>query len=90
MSLDKNKKPTVKLDVGGSHLIKAHQEVLCKVPGSRLEQQFANCDDLSVTSEGNIFIDRDGATFLALVNYLRNNRDTFPKFESENEKEMFG
>ena len=35
--LEQNYKPTVKLDVGGSHLIKAHQEVFCRVPGSRLQ-----------------------------------------------------
>ena len=58
--------------------------MLCRVPGSRLEHVFSNFEDLSVNSEGNIFIDRDGATFLALVNYLRNERSDFPKFENEN------
>jgi hypothetical protein len=47
---------------------------------------FENTQELPVNSEGNVFIDRDGATFLSLVNYLRNDRFTFPKFENENEK----
>ncbi len=34
-------------------------------------------------------MDRDGGTFLSLVNYLRNNREVFPKFVSKDEEQMF-
>jgi hypothetical protein len=33
-----------------------------------------------------IFLDRDGATFLNLVNYLRNHMTLFPEFMDKNEE----
>lgn len=36
-----------------------------------------------------VFIDRDGATFETLINYLRNERRVFPDFAEKNEENMF-
>lgn len=50
---------------------------------------FNGTHDISVKQDGKIFLDRDGETFLSLVNYLRNNRKVFPKFVSKDEEQMF-
>ena len=34
-------------------------------------------------NEGNIFIDRDGSTFLAMINYLRYDLKDMPTFENK-------
>lgn len=36
-----------------------------------------------------VFLDRDGQTFLHLVNYLRNNRMVFPEFADKNDEIHF-
>ena len=36
-----------------------------------------------------VFLDRDGATFLNLVNYLRNHMTLFPEFMDKNEEIQF-
>ena len=63
--------------------------MLCAVKGSLLEQMFNGSHDISVKQDGKVFLDRDGETFLSLVNYLRNNRQVFPKFVSKDEEQMF-
>lgn len=63
--------------------------MLCTAKGSLLEQMFNGTHDISVKQDGKIFLDRDGETFLSLVNYLRNNREVFPKFVSKDEEQMF-
>lgn len=44
---------------------------------------------LTTNNEGNIFLDRNGSTFICLVNYLRNNREELPQFETLNEQNLF-
>ena len=44
---------------------------------------------LVTNEEGNIFLDRNGSTFICLVNYLRNNREEIPSFETLNEQNLF-
>lgn len=34
-------------------------------------------------------MDRDGKTFLNMINYLRNERQTMPKFGSKHSEDMF-
>lgn len=36
-----------------------------------------------------VFLDRDGKTFEALVNYLRNERKVFPEFVNRNDENHF-
>ena len=50
---------------------------------------FNGTHDISVKQDGKVFLDRDGETFLSLINYLRNNREVFPKFVSKDEEQMF-
>ena len=35
------------------------------------------------------FIDRDGNTFMSLINYLRNDRKVYPEFDSANDQKNF-
>jgi hypothetical protein len=38
---------------------------------------------------GKIFLDRDGKTFLTLINFLRNNCEIYPNFETAYEEKLF-
>jgi len=74
-------KGLVSLDVGGSHRIKTNLDLLTEVKGSLLEMMFSGKLELHKNEKGNVFLDRDGETFLTLVNYLRNRRE-IPAFDS--------
>ncbi len=39
--------------------------------------------------DNEVFLDRDGKTFEALVNYLRNDRKVFPEFQDRNMENLF-
>jgi hypothetical protein len=79
----------VALNVGGTHHLLTEKDVLCYVPGSHLHRLFVN-DAIEKKMVGEeIFIDRDGATFLNLVNYLRNHMTLFPEFMDKNEEIQF-
>ena len=41
------------------------------------------------SNDGFIFLDRDGKTFLNVINYLRNDRKNFPAFETKLEQDLF-
>jgi len=43
---------------------------------------FSGRHELKRDHHGKIFVDRDGETFLALINYLRNDRKDVPVFEN--------
>ena len=79
----------VSLDVGGTHKIRTSQDVLCKVNGSLLQRMFLNVHDMRKNQDGFIFLDRDGKTFLNIVNWLRNDRRNFPAFETKLEQDLF-
>ncbi len=70
------------LDVGGTHRIKTTLELLTTPKGSLLAKMFSGHHSVPQNHSGNIFLDRDGETFLAVVNYLRNHRRAMPKFDS--------
>ena len=55
------------------------------VDGSLLQEQFMNFCNFDQDDEP-IFIDRDGSTFLSLINYLRNNRKEIPEFSNKYER----
>ena len=50
---------------------------------------FSNKDLLQKNSDGDIFLDRDGKTFLNMINYLRNDRQEMPKFDSKHAEDLF-
>ena len=51
---------------------------------------FQNFDALPKMQDGNtVFIDRDGPTFSNLINYLRNDRQDYPIFESTQDQHLF-
>lgn len=77
------------LDVGGTHHIKTGVDILCSVDGSLLKRMFSGGHELRKDQEGKIFIDRDGETFLSLVNYLRNGRRELPVFETLMKYQLF-
>ena len=72
----------ISLDVGGTHHIKTNLELLTSVDGSLLQKMFSGKHDVPKNERGYIFLDRDGETFLTIVNYLRNHRRAMPKFDS--------
>ena len=39
--------------------------------------------------DSKVFLDRDGPTFKTLVNYLRNEQELLPEFDSKNSEMMF-
>jgi len=78
----------VSLNVGGTHHLKTERDVLRLVKGSILEKMFNGMNELKEI-DGEVFLDRDGSTFLNLVNYLRNDREVFPDFMDHNDEIQF-
>ena len=78
----------VSLNVGGTHHLKTERDVLRLVKGSILEKMFNGMNELKEI-DGEVFLDRDGSTFLNLVNYLRNDREVFPDFMDHNDERQF-
>ena len=75
----KHESEVVALNVGGTHHLMTERDVLCLVPGSLLHKQFSGIlEPRKVGDE--VFLDRDGKTFLLMVNYLRNNMIVLPDF----------
>mgnify|MGYP000029086770 FL=1 len=77
------------LDVGGTHRIKTNANLLTSVRGSLLAKMFSGKHEVPTDDRGNIFLDRDGETFLTLINYLRNHRKELPKFDYIQQEELF-
>jgi len=78
----------IPLNVGGTHHLMTERDVLTLCKGSTLEAMFSGMHDLKKINE-EVFLDRDGATFLNVVNYLRNNREVFPEFNDRNDELHF-
>jgi hypothetical protein len=78
----------IALNVGGTHHLMTELDVLRSCKGSNLELMFSGMHELKKI-EGEVFLDRDGKTFLNLVNYLRNNREVFPDFMDRNDEIHF-
>jgi hypothetical protein len=60
----------IKLDVGG-HKFTTSLQTLTSVPDTYLAALFSGRHPLAPNAEGAIFIDRDGAHFRHIINYLR-------------------
>lgn len=78
----------IPLNVGGTHHLMTERDVLTLCKGSVLEKMFNGLNELKKI-EGEVFLDRDGKTFLNLVNYLRNDRTVFPEFMDRNDEIHF-
>jgi hypothetical protein len=74
----------IKLNVGGTNLLACSRKVLCQVKGSSLEKMFSGMHKLKVIND-HVFLDRDGQTFEAMVNYLRYERKLWPDHLCETE-----
>lgn len=81
-----NKDEIIDLNIGGTCLISTLRTTLVKYPDTPLGKMFSGKYKLH-KHNGRVFLDRDGETFLRLLQYLRNG--TIPKFESEPEKNAF-
>ena len=64
------------------------RDVLTLCKDSVLEKMFNGMHDLKKIDD-EVFLDRDGKTFLNLVNYLRNDRYVFPEFMDRNDEIHF-
>ena len=64
------------------------RDVLRLCPDSTLAKMFNGLHELKKVND-EVFVDRDGRTFQHLVNYLRNNRETYPEFVDPNDEVQF-
>lgn len=78
----------VSLNIGGKNHIQTEKDILRSDGESKLAKMFSDMHELKMVGE-EVFIDRDGATFETLINYLRNERRVFPDFAEKNEENMF-
>jgi len=63
-------KSKVKLDVGGT-MLSSSRTTLTSMPGSMLDAMFSGRHTLEEDDDGRVFIDRDGAAFKLVLEYLR-------------------
>ena len=85
-SLECNEEDIIDLNIGGTHMLTTTKNTLCKYPSSTLALLFSGNHSLQ-KYKGRYFIDRDGDTFLKLIDFLRN--DALPNFETDEEKIHF-
>lgn len=78
----------LQLNVGGTHRLMVSTKVLQSVTGSQLQKMFAGMHELKKVDDC-VFLDRDGATFQTLINYLRNDRKIYPEFDNVNDQKQF-
>jgi len=80
----------IALNVGGTHHLMTNRDILTLCEGSILEKMFNGMHDNELKKvDEEVFLDRDGKTFLNLVNYLRNDREVFPDFMDHNDEIQF-
>lgn len=63
-------------------------DILTQCTGSLLANYFSGAAEIKKINE-EYFLDRDGQTFLHVINYLRNNRDVLPEFHDRNDEIHF-
>ena len=84
--LECDEKDILDLNIGGTQLITTTKNTLCKYPNSALALLFSGNHTIKKIN-GRFFIDRDGNTFVKLLEFLRN--DTLPNFENDEQKQNF-
>ena len=70
---EKNRDEIVNLNIGGTHKIATSIRILTACEDSKLTKIMSDRDGLMMTGN-EIFLDRDGPTFINMLNYLRNDR----------------
>lgn len=78
----------IPLNVGGTHHLMTELDILTQCTGSLLANYFSGAAEIKKINE-EYFLDRDGQTFLHVINYLRNNRDVLPEFHDRNDEIHF-
>ena len=78
----------VNLNIGGTHKIATGMKILTCCEESKLTKVLRDKDNLMM-SGNEILLDRDGPTFVYLLNYLRNDRKEVPIFESTRDEHLF-
>ena len=78
----------VPINVGGTLHMMTERDVLRQVPNSLLAKMFNGMHELKQI-DGEYFLDRDGQTFLHVVNFLRNDRTVYPEFADRNDEIHF-
>ena len=66
------------------------RNILCN--GSAADTKLSNyfqSNKLTIDDDGRVFVDRDGKTFVAMINFLRNECLIAPAFDSEQEEKLF-
>ena len=84
--LECNENDIIDLNIGGTQLITTTKNTLCKYPKSALALLFSGNHSIK-KYKGRYFIDRDGDTFIKLIDFLRN--DEMPNFENDEQKLHF-
>lgn len=79
----------VKLNIGGTVEVQVAIRTLTADEHSRLAKLFSQGHRRHVLEDGSVFIDRDGETFLLVIQYLRDGKRTLPEFRSDREYKMF-
>ena len=74
--------------MGGTHELKTSVDILTSDKGSNLEKMFSGKHEHKIV-DGKVFLDRDGDTFKLLINYLRNEQELIPEFDTKNQEVMF-
>ena len=83
-----NQSDVVKINVGGTTIMTSNK-VLASVPDSKLEHTFAGGLTQLKKIDGEVFLDRNGKIFEAMVDYLRDGRQTMPRFSEFNDQIRF-
>ena len=78
----------VDLNVGGTHELKTTVDILTSDKGSNLCKMFSGKHEHKIV-DGKVFLDRDGDTFKMVINYLRNDQELIPEFDTKNQEVMF-
>ena len=77
----------IDLNIGGTHEITTTRNTLIKYKNSILAALFSGENKLPLYKNGKIFIDRDGESFVNLVNFLRTGK--YPVFKEQIEENKF-
>lgn len=81
----------VKFNISGTHEAQVMIATLNAEKESFLGKMFMSGDQYKplIQEDGRIFIDRDGESFMHIINYLRDNKKTLPEFRGMRERKMF-
>ena len=81
----------VKFNISGTHEAQVMIATLNQEKNSFLGKMFMSGENFKplIQEDGRIFIDRDGESFMHVINYLRDGKKTLPEFRGMRERKMF-